>query len=99
MILTRSDLARAARETNLSTRAGERLFVLRTLLGQDAAGLLGWLAAEATRQAEGHREDADVYGETALWWEARARATSALLEELWQQAAKEIKKNGQELQD
>jgi TorA maturation chaperone TorD len=87
MILTRSDLARAARETNLSTRAGERLFVLRTLLGQDAAGLLGWLAAEAARWASRHRQDADTFGEVALWWEARARATSTLLEELRQQAA------------
>jgi TorA maturation chaperone TorD len=86
MILTRSDLARAARETNLATRAGERLFVLRTLLGQDASGLLGWLAAEAARWASLHRQDAGAFGEVALWWEERARATSALLEELRQQA-------------
>lgn len=86
MILTRADLARAARETNLSTRAGERLFVLRTLVGQDAAGLLGWLAAEAARWAASHREDARAFGEVALWWEARALSTSTLLEELRQQA-------------
>ena len=86
MILTRADLARAARETNLSIRAGDRLFVLRTLLGQDAAAVLGWLAAEAARRASQHWQDADAFGETALWWEARARATCAILEDLRREA-------------
>src|SRR5947199_340698 len=39
-ILTRADLARAARALGTGVRAGERKFVLKTLLGQDSSGVL-----------------------------------------------------------
>jgi TorA maturation chaperone TorD len=74
MILTRADLARAARELGLGLRVGERRFVLRSLLGQDARATLDWLAAEAASWAArpGH-------GLIDAFWQQRAHAAGALL--------------------
>ena len=79
MILTASDLARAADDLGLGRRVGERRFVIRSLLDQDAAGFLGWLGAAAA--AEAGRWDAH-WSPTATWWRERAAATAALLEDL-----------------
>lgn len=80
MLLTRDDLARAARELGLGLRAGERRFALRALLGQDAAGTLDWLAAEARRWEEGHARDEAVLGGIARFWRGRAAAAAAVLQ-------------------
>ena len=82
LILTRSDLRRAALRLELNARPGERHFVLKSLFAQDAAGLLAWLKQEADLAAEQHRARRDALGEVALAWERKATAASALLKEL-----------------
>jgi hypothetical protein len=82
MILVRSDLTRAARELGLGLRLGERKFILKALFGQDAAGLLEWLAQEATGWQQRHRLHLETLGGVAAAWEERARATAQLLREL-----------------
>src|SRR5262249_55202817 len=47
IVLTRADLARAARDLGLGLRMGERRFILETLLAQDAGPMLVWLAGAA----------------------------------------------------
>jgi hypothetical protein len=79
MVLARADLARAARELELGSRVGERAFVLRSLLDQDGAAVLGWLAAEARRQAGGLDAVMRTGGaEVARWWQDRLEATARL---------------------
>jgi hypothetical protein len=80
LVLARADLARAARELGLGTRVGERAFVLRALLDQDARAVLGWLAAEAYRQAEDLESVATTGGEeVAAWWRARLERTAGII--------------------
>lgn len=52
LILTRSDLARAASALGLALRMGERRYILDALFRQDRPGMLLWLADEAARQEE-----------------------------------------------
>jgi TorA maturation chaperone TorD len=82
MILTRSDLSRAARTLALGLRAGERKYVLESLFAQDARGVLGWLAHEARAWGERHRLEPDPLDGVARAWEAKAEASARLLEEL-----------------
>jgi len=82
LILVREDLARAARELGTGVRAGERLFALRSLVGQDAAGTLSWLAREAEAWHALHQQRRPAHGHVAEWWAARAISTTALLREL-----------------
>jgi TorA maturation chaperone TorD len=82
LILTRADLARAAHTLGAGLRAGERKFALKSLLGQDAAGALAWLAEEATAWAVRHARRRVALGEVAEWWTRRAEATATLLHEL-----------------
>ncbi|MDT5157609.1 MAG: hypothetical protein QOH51_1966 [Acidobacteriota bacterium] len=86
IILVRDDLARAARELQTGVRAGERRFALRSLVGQDAAGTLGWLAAEADAWEALHLRRRTSHGHIAEWWAARAAATAGLLRELKSEA-------------
>ncbi len=87
MILVRSDLSRAARTLNLGARAGERKFTLKSLLGQDAAGVLGWLAEEASAWTTRHGVHRASLGAVAEWWESRAVESAALLRELAAEAS------------
>lgn len=82
MILTRFDLARFARSLGIGTRIGERKFILKALMSQDAGGTLDRLASEAVHWAARHREHSIEQGGIADWWAAKASATAALLEEL-----------------
>jgi TorA maturation chaperone TorD len=82
LILTRADLARGAHTLGAGLRAGERKFALKSLLGQDAAGALAWLAMEASAWAVRHARRRDALGEVAEWWTRRAEATATLLHEL-----------------
>ncbi len=82
LVITRDDLARAARALGTSARAGERRFVLKALMGQDACGVLAWLSEEASRQSARHDARRDAFGPVAEWWAARASATAKLLREL-----------------
>jgi TorA maturation chaperone TorD len=79
LILTRADLARAARTLDFGARPGGRAFMLKSLLGQDPAAVLGWLAAEADAWAARHAARRPTLGAIAVWWEARARATAEFL--------------------
>lgn len=87
MTLTASDLARMAEDLGLGRRVGERRFVLRSLLDQDAAAVLGWLAEAGRAVAAGW--DAHWYGDssTGRWWRDRALAGAGLLDELAADAA------------
>jgi TorA maturation chaperone TorD len=77
MVLARADLARAARELELGGRVGERAFVLRSLLDQDGPAVLGWLAGEARRQAEGLAAVEATGGAlVAAWWHDRLRVSA-----------------------
>jgi TorA maturation chaperone TorD len=78
VVLVRDDLERAAAELGLGVRAGERRFALRSLLAQDAAGVLGWLAAEARAQAAALVTLPPI----TAWWAARAHVGAAWLDEL-----------------
>lgn len=89
MILLRSDLARAAQALGLGLRLGERKFILRALLGQDAGRVLGWLAREADGWIERHRLYRRTLGGLAVVWEERAASTARLLREL-EPVAKEV---------
>jgi hypothetical protein len=87
LILTRADFGRAARALGLGVRPGGRAFALESLLGQDAAGVLAWLGAEAEASADRHAARRPHLGATADWWERRARATADILKELGGDAA------------
>jgi len=82
VVLVRDDLARAARELGTGVRAGERTFALRSLMGQDAAATLDWLAAEADAWESLHARRIKEHGRVAEWWAWRARSTARLLREL-----------------
>ena len=82
MILTRADLARAARALGLGLRMGERTFALAALLSQAPDAVLGWLAAEAGMCAARHAAHAGVMGAAARFWADRAMQAARLLGEL-----------------
>jgi len=81
-LLVRSDLARAARETGLGLRLGERRFALDALLSQDSRRTLGWLASEVRGWVPRHRAHRELTGPLAEFWAARAEAAAALLDAL-----------------
>lgn len=78
MVLTRADLARAAREVGVGARIGERRYVLAALVSQAADEVLAWLADEADRQAALHRGRTWT-GDIAGFWSGRADSTARLL--------------------
>jgi TorA maturation chaperone TorD len=78
-ILARADFARAARELGLGLRAGDRRFVLRALLEQDAGGVLDWLRRELLRQAAALRTAPRALAPANGWWAARAEASAGAL--------------------
>jgi TorA maturation chaperone TorD len=80
LVIARADLARAAHELGLGTRVGERAFVLRALLDQDARAVLGWIAGEAYRQVE-DLAPVDVTGGVGVsgWWRGRLLLTAEML--------------------
>lgn len=81
LVLARADLARAAHDLGLGTRVGERAFVLRALLDQDARAVLGWLAQEAYRQADGLVPVVATGGEeVAGWWRERLARTATMID-------------------
>jgi hypothetical protein len=61
---------------------GERRFILEALLAQDAAAMLGWLAAEARAAVGRHKLHEHVTGPVALFWSERAESAGALLGQL-----------------
>ena len=87
IVLTRADLARAARDIGLGGRVGDRLFILRSLFGQDADGTLAWLEGEARGWIAKHLARRGVSDGVAEFWAGRAEATAALLTALRLEAA------------
>ena len=81
-ILLRDDLRRAGRDLELGVRAGERSYVLKSLLGQDDKNTLLWLANEASTWADRHRSWQPLTGSIAAFWSSRAATTATLLTDL-----------------
>jgi hypothetical protein len=79
MVVLRDDLVSACRELGLGLRIGERRFVLTSMLDQDPAATLQWLAGRARAAAE---RDLAWLGDVGAWWRDRAVATVHLLEEV-----------------
>lgn len=90
MILTRADLRRASRALGCGLRMGERKFVLKSLVAQDARGTFDWLIEEAARWEKLHRSASATLGAVADAWAEKAKATALLLGELKQEALKVI---------
>jgi len=82
LVLTRGDLARAARDLGLGLRIGERAYILRAMLGQGAPDTLAWLADEARAWEQRHDETGSIAPEVADFWAERARLSAELLDEL-----------------
>jgi hypothetical protein len=90
LVLTRADLGRGARDLGLGLRLGERRFILRALLAQEAGGTLGWLAEEARSWTERHRRMPGAFSPVTDFWAARAERTAALLAELAATTEREV---------
>ncbi|HVT16111.1 MAG TPA: molecular chaperone TorD family protein [Thermoanaerobaculia bacterium] len=82
IVLVRADLARAARDLGLGLRLGERRLALRSLLEQETAATLSWLAIEATSWATRHLPEIHLAAPLALFWRSRAETTACLLTDL-----------------
>ncbi len=81
-ILLRSDLERASRELKLGGRIGERRFVLKALLSQDATGTFRWLAGQARRASLSYRRRGLPGAGVSEFWLGRAQVSASLLETL-----------------
>lgn len=79
VLLLRPDLRRAAQDLGLGVRAGERAFMLRSLLEQDPAAMADWLVAEAGRWAHDHGRLVPASGPVASFWRQRAAACAAAI--------------------
>lgn len=79
LIVTRADLARCARGLDLGLRLGERAYILRALLEQDARATVTWLANEADAAALRHGSLPPELGSVREFWQARAETTAGRL--------------------
>lgn len=81
LLVTRYDLALAARDMEVALRMGERRFVLKAMLNQDPDAVLGWLGQQARVWVVRHREWQGDIGPIASFWANRAEATAASMAE------------------
>jgi hypothetical protein len=79
MIVTRTDLARAARQNGLGLRAGERRFALDALLAQDAPAMWRWFQDEALEWSQRHSARDAWLPSIARDWAARAQCAAEAL--------------------
>ena len=86
MILTRQDLARAARDTGLALRAGERRYALNALLDQDAPATWRWLESEANAWVQHHATHEIRTDDVQRFWSERASATAERFAEFTDEA-------------
>ncbi|MGH9005097.1 MAG: hypothetical protein ACRDYV_18395, partial [Acidimicrobiia bacterium] len=86
MVITRRDLAGAARHLGLGLRMGERRFVLSALVTQDPPAVLGWLADEARAWVDEHDRLVPVLGPVAAFWRGRAEEAETNLRLLEREA-------------
>lgn len=82
LILTRADLTKAGRKLGMGLRMGERKFILKALLAQDASAIFDWLIEEATIWTKRHREHRETLGGISVAWEEKSKAAASLLQEL-----------------
>lgn len=82
LLLARADLVRAGDALGLAVRVGDRRFLLRTFLAQDAAATLVWLVQEADGWIARHHAWRDLSPAIAGFWAERAQASAALLRAL-----------------
>ncbi len=82
MVITRLDLATAARDLGLGLRMGERRFALKGLVGQYPSGVFSWLAEWARVAAEEHDRLIDALGPVAVFWSERAHQAETHLRRL-----------------
>ncbi len=82
LVLTRADLARAARDLGLGLRVGERAYILRSMMSQGPRATLDWLGREARDWEHLHDRSGATAPEVADFWTQRATATGRLLSEL-----------------
>jgi TorA maturation chaperone TorD len=80
MILTRADLACAARELKTGGSVASRQVRLSALLEQEPADTIAWLASQAERWKQDHEAQRDELGPIADFWCRRAAATTTLLQ-------------------
>ncbi len=76
LVLTRVEIARAARDLGLGLRIGERAFVLASMLEQDPVATLDWVARRAEDWSAHHSRDIDTLGPVARFWAERAATTA-----------------------
>jgi len=81
-ILTGIDLKRCAGETGTGTRIGERTFLLKSLMGQDASGVLDWLSGEAMRASANYDQWLGDAPFVIQSWKTQAEQTSKLCSSL-----------------
>jgi hypothetical protein len=86
MIVLRHDLLAAGCRLGLGVRNGERRFVLRELLKENAVEVFGWLTTTAKEWSTRHRQ----YSLPLIsdWWADRAQATVTALHTLQRLAEK-----------
>jgi TorA maturation chaperone TorD len=89
MILTRADLTKAGRKLGMGLRMGERKFILKALLAQDAPAIFDWLIEEAAVWTKRHQEHREALGGISRAWEEKSKAAASLLKEL-KAAAQEV---------
>lgn len=82
IVLTRGDLARAARDLGFGLRIGERAYILKAMLAQGAPDTLSWLAEEAFAWERRHDGSGSIAPEVADFWVERARSAGELLTDL-----------------
>ena len=78
-VITRAQLAAAARHNNLGLRVGDRKRMLRALLEQDPLATLDWLAEHARTWSGRHAADERLAGPIAAYWAERAATTASTL--------------------
>lgn len=79
LLLTRRDLARAARDLGLAGRIGERRFMLETIERQDPGGLRSWLLEEARATRTRYAAESGPLAGTFSVWSDRLEVTIELL--------------------
>ena len=81
-IVLREDLRRLADDLGLGLRAGERRFAMQSLLDQDRAGTLTWLASFIGGQASRTEGWPTAWSPVMGFWANRARESAAPLQSL-----------------
>jgi hypothetical protein len=79
VLIVRDDLKRAARQSGLGLRQGERSYVMKALLAQDPGATLKWLAGEAERWVEMHQSMPDQLAVIREFWVHRAEVTAEMV--------------------